>query len=82
MVLLRWITVKFKGKDKAEHEVLKHIKGMTLIEVLIAQLFCSLQSVLSFVSRSMLLHESRLERAIDRALLAELIKEKKLPLSV
>ncbi|EWH04898.1 hypothetical protein AT00_17260 [Pseudoalteromonas lipolytica SCSIO 04301] len=55
---------------------LKFNKGMTLIEVLIASIILFIAiSALSFVSRSMLLHESRLERAIDRALLAELIKD-------
>ncbi|NHH89255.1 hypothetical protein IMPJCBKJ_01839 [Pseudoalteromonas sp. MB47] len=57
-------------------KLLKYNRGMTLIEVLIASviLFIAI-SAMSYVTRSTSLHEMRLSRHIDRALLGEFVKD-------
>lgn len=55
---------------------LKYSQGMTLIEVLIASVILFIAvSAMSFVARSSTLHERRLINNIDRAMLAEFIKD-------
>ncbi|MBH0057969.1 type II secretion system protein [Pseudoalteromonas sp. SWXJZ94C] len=55
---------------------MKHNKGMTLIEVLIASIILFIAvSAISFVMRSSLLHEKRLMNNVERGLLAEYIRD-------
>lgn len=57
-------------------KLLKYNRGMTLIEVLIASIILFIAiSAMSYVARSASLHEMRLSRNIDRALLGEFIKD-------
>ncbi|MCF2862038.1 prepilin-type N-terminal cleavage/methylation domain-containing protein [Pseudoalteromonas sp. MM17-2] len=60
--------MKYSSYNKAQ--------GMTLIEVLIASLILFIAiSAMTFVMRSSLLHEGRLNRAVELGLVAELLKD-------
>lgn len=63
-------------KAKLTVKKLKYSQGMTLIEVLIASVILFIAvSAMSFVARSSALHEKRLISGIDRAMLAEFIRD-------